>query len=138
MLDESIQHLCHFKDVGSIFFFFFFFFKRKILLANSVDPDQLPHQWGDSDEHTQYTIFNTKEKQKNTSTLNYPKSAAMGFFQRTQERVRNSHSKRAISEFYCIYIVLSPKLCSPVIAIDHLKLRLNKNRKWKKNPVIQL
>ena len=29
--------------------------------------------------------------------LNYPKSTAMGFFQGTQERVRNSHGKRAIS-----------------------------------------
>ena len=30
-------------------------------------------------------------------TLNYPKSAAKGFFLRTQERVRNSRGKRAIS-----------------------------------------
>ena len=29
--------------------------------------------------------------------LNYPKAAAMGFFQGTQERVRDSHGKRAIS-----------------------------------------
>ena len=29
--------------------------------------------------------------QKMKSTLNYPKSAAMGFFQGTQERVQNSH-----------------------------------------------
>ena len=33
-----------------------------------------PHR-GDSNEYTQYTIFNTKKK----NTLNYPKSAAMGF-----------------------------------------------------------
>ena len=52
-----------------------------------------PHL-GDSNEYTQYTIFNIKKK----ITLNYPKSAAMGFFfQGTQERVQNSHSKRAIS-----------------------------------------
>ena len=31
------------------------------------------------------------------STLNYHRSAAMGFFQRIQEWVRNSHGKRAIS-----------------------------------------
>ena len=31
------------------------------------------------------------------NTLNYPKSAAMEFFQGTQERVRNSRGKRAIS-----------------------------------------
>ena len=35
-----------------------------------------PH-WGDSNEYTQYTNFNIKKK----SALNYPKSAAMGFFQ---------------------------------------------------------
>ena len=51
-----------------------------------------PHR-GDSNENTQYTIFNMNKK----NTLNYPKSAAMGFFQETQERVRNSRGKRAIS-----------------------------------------
>ena len=34
-----------------------------------------PHS-GDSNEYTQYTVFNIKKK----STLNYPKSAAKGFF----------------------------------------------------------
>ena len=34
--------------------------------------------------------------QKMKITLNYPKSAAMGFFQGTQERVQNSQGKRAI------------------------------------------
>ena len=49
---------------------------------------------GDSNEHTQYTIFNMKKK----NNLNYPKSAAIGFFFKgTQERVRNSRGKRAIS-----------------------------------------
>ena len=33
-----------------------------------------PHR-GDSNEYTQYTIFNTKKK----ITLNYPKFAAIGF-----------------------------------------------------------
>ena len=51
-----------------------------------------PHR-GDSNENTQLNIFNIKKK----ITLNYPKSAAMGFFQETQERVRNSRGKRAIS-----------------------------------------
>ena len=36
-----------------------------------------PHG-GDSNENTQYTIFNMNKK----TTLNYPKSAAMGFFLR--------------------------------------------------------
>ena len=38
-------------------------------------------------------VFNIKKK----ITLNYPKSAAKGFFLGTQERVRNSRGKRAIS-----------------------------------------
>ena len=54
---------------------------------------ELPHR-GDSNEYTQYTIFNIKKK----ITLNYPKSAAIGVrFQGTQERVRNSRGKGAIS-----------------------------------------
>ena len=36
-------------------------------------------------------------KIKRKITLNYPKSAAMGFFKGTQSRVRNSRGKRAIS-----------------------------------------
>ena len=42
---------------------------------------------------TNIPFFSMKKK----NTLNYPKSAAMGFFQGTQERVRKSHGKRAIS-----------------------------------------
>ena len=41
---------------------------------------------------------------KKKITLNYPKSTVMGFFQGTQERVQNSHGKRAINvraKFYC-------------------------------------
>ena len=52
-----------------------------------------PHR-GDSNEYTQYTIFNMNKKK----TLSYPKSAAMGFFFKgTQEQVRNSRGKQAIS-----------------------------------------
>ena len=44
-------------------------------------PLESPHQ-GDSNEYTQYTIFeqNKKKKKKKKITLNYPKSAAMFFF----------------------------------------------------------
>ena len=35
--------------------------------------------------------------EKKKIALNYPKSAAMEFFQGTQEQVRNSRSKQAIS-----------------------------------------
>ena len=38
-------------------------------------------------------FFNMKKK----NDLNYPKFAAVGFFQGTQERVRKSRGKRAIS-----------------------------------------
>ena len=52
-----------------------------------------PHR-GDSNENTQYTIFNMNKM----NTLNYPTSAPMGFFfQGTQERVRNIRGKRVIS-----------------------------------------
>ena len=45
-----------------------------------VFSSESPHR-GDSNEYTQYPIFNLNEK----NTLNYPKSAAMGFIQGTQE-----------------------------------------------------
>ena len=74
----------HNRDIFSIFF------NMKVFCVFSL---QSPHQ-GDSNKYTQYTIFNAENK----ITLNYLKSAAMGFlFQGTQERVRNSHGKRAIS-----------------------------------------
>ena len=41
------------------------------------------HHRGNSNEYTQYTIFSIKEK----ITLNFPKFAAMEFFQGIQERV---------------------------------------------------
>ena len=51
---------------------------------------------GDSSKYTQYTIFNTKKKKKKI-TLNYLKSAAMGFFEKTEKQVQNSHGKQAIT-----------------------------------------
>ena len=55
---------------------------------------ELPHR-GDSNDYTQYTIFDIKKKKK--IALNYHKTAVMRVFQATQARVRNSHGKRAIS-----------------------------------------
>ena len=53
-----------------------------------------PHR-GDSNEYTQYTIFNIKKK----ITLNYLKSAKLyGIFPSTQDRVRNNRVKRAIDD----------------------------------------
>ena len=57
--------------------------------------DSNEYDCGYSNEYSKYTIFNIKKKKK--TTLNYPDSAAMGYFQGTQERVRNSRGKRAIS-----------------------------------------
>ena len=69
---------------------FSIFFNMKVCCVFSLE---LPYR-GDSNECIQYTIFSIKKK----ITLNYPKSAAVGFFcQGTQERVRNSRGKRAIS-----------------------------------------
>ena len=51
---------------------------------------ELPHR---GNKYTQYTIFKFKEKK---NSLNYPKSAANGFFQMTQAQVRNSCGKRAM------------------------------------------
>ena len=51
-----------------------------------------PHR-GDSNECIQYTIFNMNKK----NTLNYPKSADMGFFPRDSRMSSNIRGKRAIS-----------------------------------------
>ena len=52
------------------------------------------HHQGDSNEYIQDTIFNIKKK----ITLNYPKNLQLwDFFLGTQEQVRNSLGKRAIS-----------------------------------------
>ena len=53
---------------------FLIFFNMKVCCVFSLES---PHR-GDSNEYTQYTIFNIKMK----IILNYLKSAAMGFFPR--------------------------------------------------------
>ena len=61
---------------------------------------------GNSNEHTQYTIFNLKKK----NNLNYPKSAAMGL---VSKGLKNEFETAKVNEpsvfeplkFYCIYIV---------------------------------
>ena len=74
---------------GSIIGIFCISFSMKVCCVFSLES---PHG-GDSNEYTQYIIFNIKKK----ITLNYPKSAAMQFFQGTQEQVRNNCGKRAIN-----------------------------------------
>ena len=60
-------------------------------------------QGGDSNEYTQYTIFSIKKK----VTLNYPKSAAMGFYSKGlknefETAVVNQPSVFEPLKFYCI------------------------------------
>ena len=65
-----------------------------------------PHR-GDSDEYTQYTIFNMNRK----DAINYPKSAAMGFF---SKELKNEFETAVVNEpsvfeplkFYCTLIFL--------------------------------
>ena len=82
---------------------------------------ELPHQ-GDSNEYTQYTIFNMKKRK---ITLNYPTDAALGFFQGTQERIRTSRGKRAIS-VRAIEVLLYHEVLSYLSKELHLNLMYNK------------
>ena len=62
---------------------------------------KLPHR-GDSNEYTQFTIFNIKRK----IDLNYLKSAAMGFLRLKEEFKTAMVNKPSVFEplkFYCIY-----------------------------------
>ena len=65
-----------------------------------------PHQ-GDSNEYTQYTIFNIYKKKK--INLNFPISAAMDFFKGLKndfEAARiNEPSGSESLKFYCIYLL---------------------------------
>ena len=82
----SVNHSTRSGDIIGIFSIFF---NMKVYCLFSLE---LPRR-GDSNEYTQYTIFNIKEK----ITLNCPTFAVMGFFQGTQERVPNSGGQRATS-----------------------------------------
>ena len=75
-------------------------------MAYCVFSLESPNQ-GDSNECTQYTIFNMNKKKKKKKNLNYPNSAAMGFFQ----GLENEFETAAVNEpsvfeplkFYCIF-----------------------------------
>ena len=68
---------------------FSIFFNMKVFCVFSLESS---HR-GDSDEYTQYTIFNIKGK----PTVIISNLQLWDFFLGTQARVRNSHGKRAIS-----------------------------------------
>ena len=75
------------------------FFNMKVCCVFSLES---PHR-GDSNEFTQYTIFNIKKK----ITLNYPKSADIGF---CAKELKNEFESAMVNEpsvfeplkFYCI------------------------------------
>ena len=77
------------------------FYNMKVYCVISLES---PHR-GDSNEYTQYTIFNMNKK----NTLNYPKSAAIGFF---SKGLKNEFETAVVNEpsvfeplkFSCIYI----------------------------------
>ena len=81
------------RSGGIIGIYFQIFLNTKVCFVFSLES---PHG-GDSKEYTQHTIITIKKK----ITLNYPKNnnvCSYGiFFLGTQEQVRNSRGKRAIS-----------------------------------------
>ena len=93
-----------------------------------------PHR-GDSNEYTQYIFFNIKkEEEKKTEkkiTLNYYKSAAMGFFPRNSKNefeiaMVNQPSVFGPLKFYCIMVttvkteVLNGKWHKSIIRLTNL------------------
>ena len=80
---------------------FSIFFSMEVCCVFSLES---PH-WGDSNEYTQYTIFNRRKK----ITLNYPKSAAMSF---CAKGLKNGFETAVVNEpslfeplkFYCTYV----------------------------------
>ena len=55
-----------------------------------------PHR-GDSNENSQYTIYNMNKR----NTLNYPKSAALGYFPRDSRASSKQPSVFEPLKFYC-------------------------------------
>ena len=84
-------------------------------------PLESPHR-GDSNEYTQYTIFNINNK----NTLNYTRSAAMGFF---SKGLKNEFETSVVNEpsvfeplkFYSIFLVVGQ---SPVTISLALRARV--------------
>ena len=97
-----------------------------------------PHR-GDSNEYTQYTIFNMNKK----NTINYPKSAATGFF---SKGLKNEFETAVVNEpsvfeplkFYCRYSFRSKNsanfvFCLPSQWISHKRqnfLLMSKDFPW--------
>ena len=81
----------------------------KVCCVFSLEP---PHQV-DPNEHIQHTIINIKRKSPEISQIQFIMSAAIrSVLLRTQERVRNSSYKRAIS-VRAIVVLLYTKSRAP-------------------------
>ena len=80
----SVNHSARSGGIIRIYVFFIFF-KMKVCCVFSLES---PHR-GNSNEYTQYTIFNIKKK----ISIYFLKSIANRFFQGTRERLQNRHGK---------------------------------------------
>ena len=83
----SVNHSA--RSGGIIGIKIFIFFNMQVYCVSSLES---PHR-GDSNDNTQYTISNLKKK----ITLIILNLQPGDFFQGTQEQVRNSRGRRAIS-----------------------------------------
>ena len=89
---------------------------------------------GDSNEYTQYTIFNIKKK----NTINYPKSAGMGFISKGLKNefktaVVNEPSMFELLKFYCFFRFLTRKYS--VSAAEILGLVLSQSKRFLLLPI---
>ena len=90
--NSKIQVGRHNRDIFSIFF------NMKVFCVFSLESPRR----GDSNEYTQYTIFNIKRK----IDLNYLKSAAMGFFPRDSSTNSKHLLWNAIAVLCCLKALL--------------------------------
>ena len=107
------------KSAGIIRIFFSIFFNIKVCCVSSLES---PHRC-DSNDNTQYTIFKKKRRKNRKTPQIIPNLQQLwDFFQGTQERVRNSRGKRAISvraTVDLLYNILSRIFCLIQIALSH-------------------
>ena len=92
------------------------FYNMKVCCVFSLES---PH-WGNSNEYTQHTVFNILKK----VTLNYPKSAVMGFFpmglkNEFETVVVNEPSVFEPLKFYCI-VLIKPYSVQLIIIVRYI------------------
>ena len=89
--------------------YLYIFFNMKVYCVFAIES---PHR-GDSNEYTQYTIFNMKTK----NTQNYSKPVVMGFKNEFETALVNEPSVFEPLKIYCI-LLLSKKLNSLVSSMQ--------------------